>query len=131
MGTITCNISCKWLLCILLYSLHIQSTTANKKVEQADTVHHVINLGDYSHIFDLSQQDDDGKEVIRATKNKKKTRYYLNASSRQFSINQRIVYPEDKQDYYIQEKETKSGVYQWLDAFLPAYYNFLFRYTLF
>ncbi|HEY1165696.1 MAG TPA: hypothetical protein VGE90_11030 [Chitinophaga sp.] len=131
MGTIRFNISCKWLLCILLYSLHIQSATANKKLVQADTIHHVINFSDYAHIFDLSQQDDEGTEVIRATKNKKKTRYYLNASSRQFSINQRIVYPEDKQDYYILEKENKSGVYQWLDAFLPAYYNFLFRYTLF
>lgn len=131
MGAITCNISFKWLLCILLYSFHIQSTTASKKATQADTVRHAINLGNYSHIFDLSQQDDDGKEVIRTTRNKKKTRYYLNASSRQFSLSQRIVHPEDKQEYYILEKENKSGVYQWLDAFLPAYYNFLFRYTLF
>lgn len=131
MGTVTCNISFKWLLCIVLYGLHIGSTSANKKVTEADTVHHAITLtGDYSHIFDIGQEDD-GKEVLRATKNKKKTRYYLNASSRQFSLSQRIVYPEDKQEYYIHEKENKSGVYQWLDAFLPAYYNFLFRYTLF
>jgi hypothetical protein len=130
MGTITCNISFKWLLCILLYGLHIGSTSANKKVTAADTVHHAIALGDYSHIFDISQ-DDEKTEVVRTTQNKKKTRYYLNASSRQFSLSQRIVYPEDKQEYYIHEKENKSGVYRWLDAFLPAYYNFLFRYTLF
>jgi len=129
MGTIRRNISFKWLLCILLYSLHIQSASANKKVV-AETIHHAVAFDDFSHAFSV-EDDDGGKEMIRATKSKKKTRYYLNASSRQFSINQRIVYPEDKQDYYIQEKENKSGVYQWLDAFLPAYYNFLFRYTLF
>ena len=130
MGKIRCNISFKWLLCILLYRLHIQSATANTKITAADTVRHIISTGDLSNIFHISQ-DDDGTEAIRATQNKKKTRYYLNASSRQFSISQRIIYPEDKQEYYIQEKENKSGVYQWLDAFLPAYYNFLFRYTLF
>ncbi|HEY0608766.1 MAG TPA: hypothetical protein VGD35_03895 [Chitinophaga sp.] len=126
---IKCNISFKWLLCILLYGLHIQSASASKKVT-ADAVHHATAFADFSHAFGVADEDE-GKEMIRATKSKKKTRYYLNASSRQFSLSQRIIYPEDKQEYYIQEKENKSGVYQWLDAFLPAYYNFLFRYTLF
>jgi hypothetical protein len=131
MGMIKYKISYKWLLCILLYGLHIQSVTANNKLSQANATHHVLNLGDLSHLFDLTQQEDDGQEVVRATKSKKKTRYYLNASSRQFSISQRIIYPEDKQDHFILEEENKSGIYRWLDAFLPAYYNFLFRYTLF
>jgi hypothetical protein len=129
MGTIKLHISFKWLLCILLYSLHIQSAAANKKV-WVDSMVHKAGLDGVAHSSTIVEEED-GKEFIRATRSKKKTRYYLNASSRQFSINQRIVYPEDKQGYYIHEKETKSGVYQWLDAFLPAYYNFLFRYTLF
>lgn len=128
MGIIRTNISFKWLLCILLYSLHMQSAVANKKA-MADTVLKTAACDGFGH--DSISDDEDGKEVFRAPKNKKKTRYYLYASSRQFSISQRILYPEDKQDYYILEKENKSGVYQWHDAFLPAYYNFLFRFTLF
>lgn len=129
MGTIKLHISFKWLLCILLYSLHIQSAAACKKVT-ADSMFYKMAVDGISHDSGVAEEED-GKELVRASRSKKKTRYYLNASSRQFSINQRIIYPEDKQEYYIHEKETKSGVYQWLDAFLPAYYNFLFRYTLF
>jgi hypothetical protein len=116
---------------MLLYSLHMQAAIANKKAPAADSAafrsDSLAGLSHPDHII----EDEDGKEVFRATPKKKKQRFYLNASSRQFDYSQRILYPENRQAYYIQEKENKSGVYQWHDAFLPAYYNFLFRYTLF
>ena len=73
----------------------------------------------------------DSQEVLRAgiTKHRRQ-RYYLNPSTQQFSCSPRLLYQDDRQDY-VQLKETKGGEYQWQDSFLSAYYNFLFRFTLF
>lgn len=128
MGMINTHRPFKWLICILLYSLHFAAASANKKLS-ADSTFRSDTLSSLPH--SAVEEDEDGKEVIRATSKKKKQRYYLNASSRQFNIGQRILHPEEKQQYYVLGKENKSGVYQWHDAFLPAYYNFLFRFTLF
>ncbi len=71
-------------------------------------------------------------DMLRASHPKpRKQRYYLNASTQQFSCSPRILYQDDRQDYYVLAKETKGGEYQWHDCFLPAYYTFLFRFTLF
>jgi hypothetical protein len=138
------HIPFKWLCCLLFFSLRqvagffpdavpLQNAAAahDKHVQAAvplftDTffTHVAVNM--------LANDLDDAGNILRNATNKgRKQRYYLNAPTQQFSCSPRILYPETRQDYYICEKETKSGVYQWQDCFLPAYYTFLFRLALF
>ncbi|MCW3467406.1 hypothetical protein [Chitinophaga nivalis] len=80
----------------------------------------------------LEEDDSDTPDVVHATKHRRKTRYYLTASSQQFSIATRIVYLDTDsiaQSNYI--PENKTGEYSGKKAFLPAYYTFLFRFTPF
>ncbi|NSL90596.1 hypothetical protein [Chitinophaga solisilvae] len=80
----------------------------------------------------LEADDTEAPDVIHATKHRRKTRYYLSASSQQFSIATRVAYIDSNyisQSCYIQENKT--GEYNGQKAFLPAYYTFLFRFTPF
>lgn len=80
----------------------------------------------------LDTDDPEAPEVIHATKHRRKTRYYLSASSQQFSIATRVAYIDSgylSQSCYI--TENKTGEYVRQKAFLPAYYSFLFRFTPF
>ncbi|RBL88761.1 hypothetical protein [Chitinophaga flava] len=79
-----------------------------------------------------TDEPEDVDEVIHATKHRRKTRYYLSASSQQFSIATRVAYIDS--DYLSQSchiNEGKTGEYVRQKAFLPAYYSFLFRFTPF
>ncbi|CAL1519933.1 hypothetical protein [Chitinophaga sp. MM2321] len=80
----------------------------------------------------VEADDADVPEVIHTTKHRRKTRYYLTASSQQFSLATRVAYIDSynfAQSCYIQENKT--GEYGQQKAFLPAYYTFLFRFTPF
>ncbi|NML41769.1 hypothetical protein HHL17_31575 [Chitinophaga sp. G-6-1-13] len=75
---------------------------------------------------------EDDHECIHATKHRRKTRYYLSASSQQFSIATRVAYIEGGNlSQYCLIKENLPGEYGRQKAFLPAYYSFLFRFTPF
>lgn len=60
-----------------------------------------------------------------------KRRYYLPGNNQQFSYNVRIFQLPYNLEPVVPEEENKTGIYQQQHAFLPAYYRFLFRYTLF
>ncbi|HVI47080.1 MAG TPA: hypothetical protein VM802_19545 [Chitinophaga sp.] len=77
------------------------------------------------------EADDDTPDCIHATKHRRKTRYYISASSQQFSIATRVAYIDAgiAQSSYTEEEKTGEYVYQ--KAFRPAYYSFLFRLTPF
>lgn len=140
------HIPVKWLCCMLFFSLrqlagffpdaHALQTpaaAAENHIQQTK-----IALFDDTAFTRLAAElladeaADDNNEILRTTAPKgRKQRYYLNATTQQFSCSPRILYLDERQYNYILEKENKSGVYQWQDSFRPAYYNFLFRLALF
>ena len=69
--------------------------------------------------------------MSRAHESRHKRRYYISVTNQQYSFTTRLQQLQLLLDQYIPEDEDKTGIYQWHDAFLPAYYKFLFRYTLF
>ncbi|WP_343691404.1 hypothetical protein [Chitinophaga sp.] len=69
--------------------------------------------------------------IFRAHEPRHKRRFYISVTSQQYSFTTRLQQLQLLLDQYIPEDEDKTGIYQWHDAFLPAYYKFLFRYTLF
>lgn len=60
-----------------------------------------------------------------------KRRYYLATSKQHLSHSSRIFQLPYNLEPFVPIQENKTGIYQQQHAFLPAYYNFLFRYTLF
>ncbi|WP_126243438.1 hypothetical protein [Chitinophaga rhizosphaerae] len=76
-----------------------------------------------------NQEDDDAS--VRAKQSRRRGRYYLNAASKQFNFTQQVAPDQTDKTFRPEMEENKTGVYLQQDAFLPAYYNFLFRYTLF
>lgn len=69
--------------------------------------------------------------ISRAHDPRQKRRFYISATSQQYSFTTRLQQLQLLLVQYIPGNENKTGIYQWHDAFLPAYYKFLFRYTLF
>lgn len=69
--------------------------------------------------------------ILRASADRHKRRYYISVASQQYSFTTRLQQLQLLLVQYIPGNEKKTGIYQWHDAFLPAYYKFLFRYTLF
>ncbi|SFW76790.1 hypothetical protein SAMN05661012_04414 [Chitinophaga sancti] len=69
--------------------------------------------------------------LFRATEPRHKRRFYISVASQQYSFTTRLQQLQLLLDQYVPGDEDKTGIYQWQDAFLPAYYKFLFRYTLF
>ncbi|WP_145715587.1 hypothetical protein [Chitinophaga japonensis] len=134
----------KWLYCWLIFSLwqaagffpdssHLQ-TPAAAADKQAHITTGIFDDSALSKLLVKLQTDEAGmnvKKIFRNTPKKRKQRLYISAAIQQFNCSPRILYQYEKPDYCIQIKETKAGEYQWQDAFLPAYYNFLFRFTLF
>ncbi|ASZ13369.1 hypothetical protein KTO58_07460 [Chitinophaga pendula] len=78
-----------------------------------------------------SDANDEPEEVIQVKKNRRKPRYYISASSQQFSFTQRVFQDTGSPSQRIHIQENKTGEYQQQDVFLPAYYSFLFRFTPF
>lgn len=78
-----------------------------------------------------SDANDEPEEVIQVKKNRRKTRFYITASSQQFSFTQRVLQDTGSLSQRIHIQENKTGEYQQQDVFLPAYYSFLFRFTPF
>lgn len=76
---------------------------------------------------------DEPEEVTQAKNNRRRLRFLNTVSSSQFNISQRIVQEVENLAYaYALYKDVnKTGIYQQQDSFLPAYYNFLFRFVLF
>ncbi|MBV7532774.1 hypothetical protein [Chitinophaga sp. sic0106] len=75
---------------------------------------------------------EDVPESIQATKNRRRTKYYLTATSQQFSVANRITYIDtagEQESIYI--SPVKTGRYLLGKPFRPAYYSFLFRFTPF
>lgn len=132
----------RWLLCLLMLCIQLVSHVApanaacyriaqlniNKQVQQFDHLSDILE-----HIpTSIDADDGDMPESFRTLKSRRKSRYYLSVASQQFSAATRIstldtVNPALK----IFIKENKTGEYLQQDAFLPAYYTFLFRFTLF
>lgn len=104
-----------------------------------EQIHRQAALEDYlenlaSKLPPQLETDDpeDDQEAIHATKHRRKTRYYISASSQQFSIATRVAYIEGSNPFnYCLIKENLPGEYGRQKAFLPAYYSFLFRFTPF
>jgi hypothetical protein len=69
--------------------------------------------------------------ILRAHADRHKRRYYISTASQQYSFTNRLQQLQLLLVQYIPGNEKKTGIYQWHDAFKPAYYKFLFRYTLF
>lgn len=69
--------------------------------------------------------------IFRAHEPRHKRRFYISVNNQQYSFTTRLQQLQLLLDQYIPEDEDKTGIYRWHDAFLPAYYKFLFRYTLF
>ncbi|WPQ61328.1 hypothetical protein SIO70_23505 [Chitinophaga sancti] len=69
--------------------------------------------------------------ISRAHEPRHKRRFYISATSQQYSFTTRLQQLQLLLAQYVPGNENKTGIYQWHDAFLPAYYKFLFRYTLF
>jgi len=138
------HIPMKWFYCWLIFSLwqaagifpeisHLQ-TPAAAADKHAYIAAGVFDAGAFNKLLVKLQSDEagiNGKKIFRNTPKKRRQRLYISAAIQQFNCSPRISYQYEKPDYSIQIKENKAGEYQWQDAFLPAYYNFLFRFTLF
>ncbi|WP_143306979.1 hypothetical protein [Chitinophaga vietnamensis] len=78
------------------------------------------------------EPDDDLPDYVYATKHRRKTRFYISASSQQFSFDNRVAYIDTNT---IANSSClpvdKTGEYRVQKAFLPTYYSFLFRFTPF
>jgi len=134
----------KWVYCWLVFSLcqaagffpdisHLQTPAAAAE-KQARIAGHLLDEGIFNNLLGKVLHEEsgiDGKEIFRDTPKKRRQRLYISAAIQQFNCSPRILYQYEKPEYCIQIKENKAGEYQWQDAFLPAYYNFLFRFTLF
>jgi len=68
---------------------------------------------------------------IRNSQSRRRLRFYQTAASQQFNFSAKIVHFAYDHSKVCVTEENKAGVYQHQDSFLPAYYTFLFRYTLF
>lgn len=69
--------------------------------------------------------------IFRAHEPRHKRRFLISVSQQQYSFTTRLQQLQLLLLQYMPGDENKTGIYQWHDAFLPAYYKFLFRYTLF
>lgn len=79
----------------------------------------------------LTHHAEDEDASIRAKQSRRRGRFYLNPATKQFNFTQQVT-PDQADKMFRPEKEVKkTGVYLQQDAFLPAYYQFLFRFTLF
>lgn len=69
--------------------------------------------------------------IFRAHEPRHKRRFLISVTSQQYSFTTRLQQLQLLLVQYMPGNENKTGIYQWHAAFLPAYYQFLFRYTLF
>ncbi len=79
----------------------------------------------------LPADAEDDQASIRNAQSRRRLRFYQTASGQQFNFSARAVHFQYEHSHALIAQENKAGVYQHQDAFLPAYYTFLFRYTLF
>lgn len=79
----------------------------------------------------LEDAPDEREPVLHAKHNRRRTRFCITAPSQQLNLVPRLPQLQNNLAHYIPEQENKTGIYLQQDAFLPAYYTFLFRYTLF
>jgi hypothetical protein len=86
---------------------------------------HILN----DHFAD--DMPDDTEPVFYNKKVPPKRRFYIATSTQQFSYTSRFIHLPYDLVPGVPVQENKTGVYQQQHAFLPAYYTFLFRYTLF
>ncbi|WP_143312749.1 hypothetical protein [Chitinophaga eiseniae] len=141
--SISSHIRKRWMfVCLLLIAqltASVLPSLAAHKHLLFEQIHRQAALEDYlehlaSKLPPHIEADDaaDDRECIHATKHRRKTRYYLSASSQQFSIATRVGYMDDSgSSQYCLIKENLPGEYARQKAFLPAYYSFLFRFTPF
>ncbi|WP_341836470.1 hypothetical protein WJU16_01030 [Chitinophaga pollutisoli] len=74
-------------------------------------------------------EDDDAS--VRAKQSRRRGRFYISSPSKQFNFTPQVAPDQTSRTFAPVTEEKKTGVYLQQDAFLPAYYNFLFRFTLF
>ena len=75
--------------------------------------------------------EDPAIHYVRQHESRHRRRFYITSAAQQYSFTTRLQQLQLYLGQYIPADEKKTGIYQWQDAFLPAYYSFLFRYTLF
>lgn len=74
-------------------------------------------------------EDDDAS--VRAKQSRRRGRFYISSPSKQFNFTPQVAPDQTDRMLWPEQEEKKTGVYLQQDAFLPAYYQFLFRFTLF
>lgn len=79
----------------------------------------------------LSQSMEDEDASVRAKQSRRRGRFYIPSAFKQFNFAQQAAPDQTDKMFRPVKEEKKTGVYCQQDAFLPAYYQFLFRFTLF
>ncbi|WP_157962969.1 hypothetical protein [Chitinophaga deserti] len=79
----------------------------------------------------LSNPAEDEDASIRAKQSRRRGRFYISAPAKQFNFTPQVAPDHSDRIFRPETEEKKTGVYLQQDAFLPAYYQFLFRFTLF
>ncbi|MGX5816665.1 hypothetical protein ACWKWU_00625 [Chitinophaga lutea] len=79
----------------------------------------------------MAMDTEDDFAAIRNAQNRRRLRFLQSTPSQQFNLSPRVSYCQHDQQTAVLTDENKAGVYERQDSFLPAYYRFLFRYTLF
>lgn len=79
----------------------------------------------------LAHPTEDDDASVRAKQLRRRARFYISTATKQFNFAPQATPDQDGKYFAPDIEEKKTGVYCQQDAFLPAYYNFLFRFTLF
>lgn len=79
----------------------------------------------------LPADTEDDWASIRSSQSRRRLRFYQATAGQQFNFSPRTVHFAYDHSNAVIAEEKKAGEYQHHDSFLPAYYTFLFRYTLF
>lgn len=113
-------------------NLSFRSQTAHRHHFDLKPSHYFIHLP-HTLMEDIPEDltEDQVAFIFRAHEPRHKRRFYISVTNQQYSFTTRLQQLQLLLAQYIPEDEDKTGIYQWHDAFLPAYYKFLFRYTLF
>lgn len=79
----------------------------------------------------LSHPTEDDDASVRAKQTRRRARFYISTATKQFNFTPQLAPAQADKTFAPETEEKKTGIYCQQDAFLPAYYNFLFRFTLF
>jgi hypothetical protein len=124
----------QWVICAIMLTIQMVSIAMPVAAAHRQLADAGWQFPAEQHRAPVHMEEDEppAHEVVKTQKHRRKSRLYISTPSRQYSFENYALYrlPQDiALSIFI--PENKTGEYRFQHAFLPAYYNFLFRLTPF